>query len=128
MAAKALGWCVGTSPLRSIAANVVGFFWGDDSDTAGPDAWCVECEQKLRGLNGASSEHWFRDAQFKVFCAKCWDEAKPSAADVRARTCDRGPGQGGSVANRNRDRPCLNIRPPRLTMNIDLTRRSLLHL
>src|SRR5436309_15449960 len=37
----------------------LGFFWGDDNDTAGPDAWCVECEKKLRGLNGASSEQWF---------------------------------------------------------------------
>src|SRR2546428_11077274 len=36
--------------------------------------------------------------------------------------------KGGSVANPNRDRPCLNIRPPRLTMTIDLTRRSLLRL
>jgi hypothetical protein len=54
----------------------VGFFWGDDSDTARPDAWCLACEQELRALNGASSEQWFRDAHFKVFCAKCWDEAK----------------------------------------------------
>ncbi len=54
----------------------VGFFWGDDNDTARPDAWRLECEQKLRALSGASSEQWFRDAHFKVFCAKCWDEAK----------------------------------------------------
>jgi hypothetical protein len=54
----------------------VGFFWGDDTDTARPDAWCLECEQALLALNGASSEHWFRDARFKVVCAKCWDEAK----------------------------------------------------
>ena len=54
----------------------VGFFWGDDTDTARPDAWCLECEQGLLALNGASSEQWFRDAHFKVFCAKCWDEAK----------------------------------------------------
>ena len=54
----------------------VGFFWGDDTDTARPDAWCLQCEQELRSLNGASSGQWFRDAHFKIFCAKCWDEAK----------------------------------------------------
>jgi hypothetical protein len=54
----------------------VGFFWGDDTDTARPDAWCRECERALRALNGSSSEQWFRNAHFKVFCARCWDEAK----------------------------------------------------
>jgi hypothetical protein len=57
-------------------AERIGFFWGDDTDTARPDAWCLKCEQQLRALNGASSEQWFRDAHFKIFCAKCWDEAK----------------------------------------------------
>ena len=54
----------------------VGFFWGDDIDTARPDAWCRECEKALVALNGASSEQWFVDAQFKILCAACWDEAK----------------------------------------------------
>ena len=30
----------------------VGFFWGDDTDTARPDAWCYECEKLLVALNG----------------------------------------------------------------------------
>ena len=54
----------------------VGFFWGDDVDTARPDAWCRDCEIKLRALNGASSEQWFLDGDFKILCAGCWDEAK----------------------------------------------------
>ena len=54
----------------------VGFFWGGDTDTARPDAWCAECERALIALKGASSEQWFRDARFKIFCARCWDEAK----------------------------------------------------
>jgi hypothetical protein len=54
----------------------VGFFWGDDADTARPDAWCRECERALVALEGASSEQWFRSARFKIFCARCWDEAK----------------------------------------------------
>ena len=54
----------------------VGFFWGDDTDTARPDAWCSECERALVALNGASAEQWFRDCEFKILCAACWDEAK----------------------------------------------------
>ena len=55
---------------------LVGFFWGDDTDTARPDAWCAECDRKLRALNGASSEQWFVEADFKILCAACWDEAQ----------------------------------------------------
>lgn len=54
----------------------VGFFWGDHTDTARPDAWCRECEQKLRALNGADSSDWFREADFKILCASCWDEGR----------------------------------------------------
>lgn len=54
----------------------VGFFWGDDTDNARPDAWCAQCEQALVALDGASSESWFRDARFRVFCERCWDEAR----------------------------------------------------
>lgn len=58
------------------AGNRVGFFWGDDTDTARPDAWCSACEQSLLALQGQSSEQWFLAAEFKIFCALCWDEAK----------------------------------------------------
>ena len=54
----------------------VGFYWGNDTDTARPDAWCAECERALVALQGASSEPWFKNACFKVLCAKCWDDAK----------------------------------------------------
>jgi hypothetical protein len=54
----------------------VGFFWGDETDTARPDAWCSKCEQAIIALAGASSEQLFKDARCKIFCAKCWDEAK----------------------------------------------------
>jgi len=30
----------------------VGFYWGDDTDTARADAWCSECEKALVALNG----------------------------------------------------------------------------
>ena len=59
-----------------IRGKRVGFYWGDDTDTARPDAWCKECEKALVALNGASSEKWFINAEFKILCATCWDEAK----------------------------------------------------
>lgn len=63
--------------------EMTGFFWGDETDTARPDAWCTQCEMSLRALNGASSEQWFRDAEFKIFCAACWDEAKAVCGGFR---------------------------------------------
>jgi hypothetical protein len=54
----------------------VGFFWGDDTDLGRPDAWCAACEAKLVALEGADSSSWFREADFKILCVRCWDEAK----------------------------------------------------
>ena len=58
------------------SGDQVGFFWGDDIDTARPDAWCLQCNRALIALNGGSSEKWFVAAEFKILCAACWDEAK----------------------------------------------------
>jgi len=73
---EGIGLVCGHIALAVDRGERVGFFWGDDTDTARPDAWCLECEQKLLAVNGASSEQWFGDAHFKIFCAKCWDRAK----------------------------------------------------
>ena len=54
----------------------VGFFWGDTTDTARPDAWCRSCELKLRAIGDGSIDDWFREGDFKILCAACWDEAK----------------------------------------------------
>ena len=64
--------------------ETVGFFWGNDTDTARPDAWCLACERALRALNGASSAQWFEDARFKILCAKCWDEDKQICSKLPA--------------------------------------------
>jgi hypothetical protein len=57
--------------------EAVGFFWGDDSDTARPDAWCLACEQALLAVPaGQSTEDWFVRCEYKVLCAACWDLAK----------------------------------------------------
>ena len=59
------------------AGEPVGFFWGDDTDTARPDAWCRDCERALRLVPaGAETATWFQRCDFKVFCAACWDHAK----------------------------------------------------
>ena len=54
----------------------VGFFWGDDTDTARPDAWCGKCESTLRSMGPQRSSEWFKQSDFKILCAACWDEAK----------------------------------------------------
>src|SRR5574341_230139 len=59
--------------IALIQGRRVGFYWGDDTDTARPDAWCTECEEALVALAGASSENWFKEAEFKILCAACWD-------------------------------------------------------
>ena len=53
----------------------VGFFWGDEIDTARPDGWCAQCERDLQLFGPERSDEWFVAAEFKIFCAKCWDEA-----------------------------------------------------
>ena len=66
----------------------VGFFWGDDIDTARPDAWCWACEQALLAVPPEqSTEEWFRKCEYKKFCAACWDHAKHVM-------CDRPTGSG----------------------------------
>ena len=52
----------------------VGFFWSDDEDLARPDAWCAECDRRIR--LDPDDPDWFDNADFKFFCAACWDEAK----------------------------------------------------
>ena len=55
----------------------VGFFWGDETDTARPDAWCGACERTLMAVPaGESTEAWFVSCDYKVLCAGCWDLAK----------------------------------------------------
>jgi hypothetical protein len=54
----------------------VGFFWGDETDTARPDAWCAKCENDLRATPPGSDGLWFERGEFKILCAVCWDEAK----------------------------------------------------
>ena len=56
--------------------ELVGFCWGAQTDLAQPDAWCDECNEKRKNPGTKTEEEWFREAEFKVLCEHCWDEAK----------------------------------------------------
>jgi len=60
----------------------VGFFWSPPTDTARPDAWCALCEESFVADDEASRASWVTRADFKVFCARCWDEAKSICGSV----------------------------------------------
>jgi hypothetical protein len=57
------------------SAEQVGFFWSPDPGMARPFAWCAACEQDLK-QNGGEVHKLANIAEFKLICAKCWDEAK----------------------------------------------------
>jgi hypothetical protein len=54
----------------------VGFFWPADARASRPDAWCAECEERVRQTGG----EWVgqADAQLgaSLICGKCYDAAK----------------------------------------------------
>jgi hypothetical protein len=56
----------------------VGFFHGDETDTARPDAWCADCERRLCAIDASDTTQvaWFEAADFKILCSACWDLAR----------------------------------------------------
>jgi hypothetical protein len=55
---------------------VRGFHWPRDSAQTRPDAWCSECNERLRQANWewtAAAEH---AAGVRLVCGRCYDEAK----------------------------------------------------
>jgi len=56
--------------------ELVGFYWGTTDGMARPDAWCWECNEKRINPGTKTEEEWFGEADFKVLCEHCWDEAK----------------------------------------------------
>jgi hypothetical protein len=62
---------------NSLQTNVpVGFFWSNEPDTARPDAWCEECNERVNRTNaewvGEAEEH----LAAKLLCGMCYDIAK----------------------------------------------------
>lgn len=59
------------------AKRRVGFFWTPyDPENPRPDAWCAECEERVRKTEG----EWVGDAEEnlkpKILCGACCDAAK----------------------------------------------------
>lgn len=55
----------------------VGFYWTTyDPDNSRPDAWCAECEERVRATDG----EWIGEAEAqlkpKILCGACYDLAK----------------------------------------------------
>jgi len=53
----------------------VGLFTSPDPEMARPFAWCNACEIYLNE-HGKDMRQLAPFADFKILCAKCWDEAK----------------------------------------------------
>lgn len=55
----------------------VGFFWSvEDPDAPRPDAYCLECEKRVRLTGGEWTGDALKHLQPKVLCGCCYDLAK----------------------------------------------------
>ena len=62
---------------RSLWTNEpVGFFWSTESETPRPDAWCLECEERVQKTGG----EWIGEADANLgvtlICGSCYDRAR----------------------------------------------------
>jgi hypothetical protein len=71
-----------TRVCQHIAAGLetktrVGFFWTTiDPHNPRPDAWCSECEDRVRRTDGEWVGEAEENLQPKVLCSACYDAAK----------------------------------------------------
>jgi len=55
----------------------VGFFWTQfDPDNPRPDAWCAECEDRVRKTGGEWEVDALEHLKAKLLCGACYDAAK----------------------------------------------------
>jgi hypothetical protein len=55
----------------------VGFFWTTTQPgNERPDAWCGECEERLRAARGQWTGEALEHVRAKVLCGACYDGAK----------------------------------------------------
>jgi hypothetical protein len=76
----------GTAPEAFVCQHVasgllqrerVGFFWTvDDPDNPHPDAWCLECEQRVRLTEGEWTGEALELLRPKLMCGRCYEVAK----------------------------------------------------
>jgi len=53
-----------------------GFWWANDPDNPRPDAWCSECEKRLKANDGEWNEEIETLANIRLLCGVCYDNAK----------------------------------------------------
>lgn len=53
-----------------------GFLWSSEQDVQRPDAWCHECNEKVRATDWEWTEENERFANIQIICAECYDKAK----------------------------------------------------
>jgi hypothetical protein len=54
----------------------VGFFWPRDAAESRPDAWCAECEERVKTTGGEWIGGAGEQLGVSVLCAVCYDEAR----------------------------------------------------
>lgn len=76
------GECVATFVCQHITTGLmrrerVGFFWSTENpDNPYPDAWCSECEERVKITDGEWVGEALEHAQPKLLCGECYQVAK----------------------------------------------------
>jgi hypothetical protein len=53
-----------------------GFHWPGESNQRRPDAWCSECNERLRQAGWEWTSEAERQANIQLLCGGCYDDAK----------------------------------------------------
>jgi hypothetical protein len=53
-----------------------GFWWSSEQDVKRPDAWCHECNDKVKATDWEWTEENAEFANIQLLCGKCYDNAK----------------------------------------------------
>lgn len=56
--------------------QAIGFHWSSESNESRPDAWCHECNDKVRETNWEWTEENLEFANIRLLCGICYDRAK----------------------------------------------------
>jgi hypothetical protein len=55
----------------------VGFWWSaEDTENPRPDAWCTECENRVRAVGGEWVGEAERHLGIRILCGACYDAAR----------------------------------------------------
>ena len=53
-----------------------GFFWSSSQNIKRPDAWCYDCNTRVKAMDGEWTEDIEKHANIQLLCGKCYDNAK----------------------------------------------------